>query len=81
MANKKLALYSLKEYPSIIRGYSIICPECKQGMSIDDKDNHRAIINNLSYRERKGKLFIEFPKQIVLVCACGHKYVFETKLV
>jgi hypothetical protein len=50
-------------------------------MSIDDKDCHGLIIDSVNYRERKGKLFIEFPKQITFVCACGHEYVFETKLV
>jgi len=62
-------------------GYSIVCPECKEGMSIDDKDCHTLIIESVNYRERKGKLFIEFPRQITFVCSCGHEYVFETKLV
>ena len=62
-------------------GHSVVCSERKEGMSIDDKDCHGLIIDSVNYRERKGKLFIEFPKQIIFVCACGHEYVFETKLV
>jgi hypothetical protein len=61
-------------------GYSVVCYECKEGMSIDDKDRHRLVIDSVNYGERKGKSFIEFPKYIIFVCACGHKYVLEQNL-